>query len=179
MPNWCYNRMNIDATTEGGKILAEAFRPKYKVYNEYLKTDLLEAHPLRDLMPIPAELEITASPGTKDEELKKLYEANKAKYGSESWYDWCICNWGTKWDARVEDFNDDNPEDVYIYFETAWSPPTAFLEWFCNQHPDTIFSCEYDEEGMFFEGETSHHPDAGFHDNSWEPVQDEEELEDE
>jgi hypothetical protein len=170
--------MNIDATTEGGKILAEAFRPKYKVYNEYLKTDLLEAHPMRDLMPIPKELEITASPGTKDEELKKLYEANKAKYGAESWYDWCIGNWGTKWDARVEDFNDDDPKDVYIYFETAWSPPTAFLEWFCSQHPDTIFNCEYDEEGMFFEGETSHHPDAGFQDNSWEPVQDEEEIDD-
>jgi hypothetical protein len=170
--------MNIDATTEGGKILAEAFRPKYKVYNEYLKTDLLEAHPMRDLMPIPEELEITASPGTTDEALRLTYAANKEKYGYAHWYDWCISNWGTKWDASVEQFDDDNPKSVYVYFETAWSPPTSFLQWFCSKYPDTVFDCDYDEEGMFFEGETSHDPVNGFHDESWEPV-DEEELEDE
>jgi len=37
MPNWCFNYMNINVKNESGKILAEAFRPKYKEYNEYLK----------------------------------------------------------------------------------------------------------------------------------------------
>ena len=177
MPNWCFNRMNIDATTEGGKILAEAFRPKYKVYNEYLKTDLLEANPMKDLYPFPKELDITASLGTKDNELSLVYAHNKEKFGYAHWYDWCINNWGTKWDARVEQFDDDNPKSVYVYYETAWSPPTAFLEWFCKQYPDTVFDVEYDEEGMFFEGRSSHDPVNGFQDETWEPEDQREEFE--
>ena len=176
MPNWCFNRMNIDTTTEGGKILAEAFRPKYKIWNEYLKTDLLEARPMMDLYPFPKELDITAG-YTKDSELELQYKANQEKFGYKHWYDWCIANWGTKWDARVEQFDDEDPKSVYVYFETAWSPPTAFLEWFCKQHPDTIFDCDYDVVGCFFEGETSHHPDTGFHDSCWEPKEEEEEEE--
>ena len=174
MPNWCYNRMTIDSTTEGGKILTEAFRPKYKSWCEYLKTDLLDAHPMRDLYPFPKELDITACLGSQESELTLTYAHNKEKFGYAHWYDWCIANWGTKWDAKVEQFDDEDPKAVYVYFETAWSPPTAFLEWFCQQHPDTIFDCEYDEEGCFFEGETSHHPDTGFKDHSWEPAQEEE-----
>ena len=170
MPNWCYNRMNIDSTTEGGRILAEAFRPKYEDErgNPY-------ANPLTDLYPTPPELDITAGFGNQDQELLAQYDANMEKFGFKHWYDWRVA----KWDAQVMDFNDDNPKDVYLQFETAWSPPTAFLEWFCKQHPDTVFECEYDEEGMFFEGKTTYDPVNGFHDECWEPEDQSEEFEDE
>jgi hypothetical protein len=170
--------MVIDATTEGGKILAEAFRPKYdqemngQIYKEQ------EARPFNDLMPCPEELHITATSGNGvDAQLKEKYEANKAKYGHAHWYDWQIANWGTKWDARVEDFQIDDPKEVYVYFETAWSPPVEFLKWFSELHPDVIFENEYDEEGCFFEGKTSHDPDFGFTDECWEPKQEPEEIE--
>jgi hypothetical protein len=160
--------MTIDTTNESGKILAEAFRPKYK----YEDSNNHYARPFSDLMPIPQELQIESGwfgEGTdKQKEMEALYEANKAKYGHASWYDWCITNWGTKWDARVEDYIDDDAKEVYVYFETAWSPPVEFLKWFAEQYPDVTFLNEYDEEGCSFEGETSNDPKEGFLDNCHE-----------
>jgi len=168
MPNWCYNNLTIDGTTKGGKILAEAFRPKYP-----MDDGTLDANPFQDLMPIPEDLRIVSGwfgDGTdKQNEMQKLYEANKEKYGFENWYHWCIANWGTKWDATVQDFDDNNINDIRVYFETAWSPPLDFLSWFCEQHPDTVFTLNYDEEGCSFEGETTHNPEDGFVDNCWTP----------
>ena len=45
MPNWCFNRLTIDTTSEGGKKLAEAFRPKYESEGELI------ARPFQDLLP--------------------------------------------------------------------------------------------------------------------------------
>ena len=33
------------------------------------------------------------------EELGNVYLNNIINYGADSWYDWCINNWGTKWNA--------------------------------------------------------------------------------
>jgi len=175
MPNWCFNTLTVDATTEGGKALVEAFRPKYK----YEDSDGLYARPFQDLMPCPDALHCDAGffgEGTdKEKEMLAIYASNKANHGYAHWYDWQVANWGTKWDARVEDFQDENPKDVMIYFDTAWSPPVEFLRWFSEKNPDVVFSMEYDEEGMFFEGKTTHDPVNGFRDDCWEPIQETEE----
>ena len=174
MPNWCFNTLTIDTTTEGGKVLAEAFRPKYK----YEDSDDLYARPFQDLMPCPDELHVDAGffgkDTDKDKEMQALYKANKAKYGYEHWYDWQIGNWGTKWDARVEDFDDDKPSDVMVYFDTAWSPPTEFFKFFADKYPDARFENEYNEEGMQFEGRVGQ-SDLGFFDESWDTEPQEEE----
>lgn len=165
MPNWCYNRLTIDTTTEDGKKLSEAFKPKYQDEGD---TELY-AKPFQDLRPCPEDLEIVATSGNGlTSELKKQYEANIAKYGYSTWYDWRVANWGTKWDARVEEFNDTNPEQTYVYFETAWSPPTDFFKWFVDHHPKAYFRNEYDEEGMFFEGFTENSKKDGFVDECYE-----------
>lgn len=163
MPNWCYNRLTIDTTTEDGKKLAEAFKPKYK------DEDSLYAKPFQDLRPCPDDLEIVATHGNGiTPELKEKYEANIAKYGYSTWYDWRVANWGTKWDARVEEFNDNNPKQTYVYFETAWSPPVEFLKWFVDQYPKAYFRNEYDEEGMSFEGFTENSLKDGFVDECYD-----------
>jgi len=55
-------------------------------------------------------------------ELAKKYISNYEKYGEAEWYEWCVSNWGTKWDAsRV--FNN----ETMIIFETAWSCPAKVL----------------------------------------------------
>lgn len=168
MPNWCFNRLTVDATNESGKLLSEAFRPKYK----YEDSNNLYASPFNDLMPCPEDLHCDAGffgqGSDKEKEMQALYAKNKEKYGYEHWYDWQVANWGTKWDARVEDFDDDNPEDVMIYFDTAWSPPIEFLRWFSEQHPDVSFEMEYDEEGMSFEGKCSNCLELGFIDECWD-----------
>lgn len=49
----------------------------------------------------------------------------RAKYGSNNWYDWRIANWGTKWNAY--DANIDKINNV-IEFDTAWSCPLGVFD---------------------------------------------------
>lgn len=51
-------------------------------------------------------------------ELGKAYYDNLMLYGCATWYDWCIENWGTKWNAYDRNVND---EAHYFEFCTAWS----------------------------------------------------------
>ena len=149
MPNWCYNRLTIDTTNESGKKLAKAFTLK---------------NPFQHLMPCPEELLNT--PASFDATKQQL--ENKEKYGYADWYTWRIAHWGTKWDARVEDFDDSDPKQTYVYFETAWSPPVEFMKWFVSQYPDAYFRNEYDEEGMMFEGFTENSKKDGFVDECFD-----------
>jgi hypothetical protein len=166
MPNWCYNRLTIDTTSEGGKKLAEAFRPKYESEGELI------ARPFQDLLPCPQELIDTESSLGKDPSPKQ--KANIKKYGFPDWYMWNIANWGTKWDARFVDFEDHNPNEVYVMFETAWSPPENFFGWFVSQYPDAYFRNEYSEEGMSYEGYIENSQAEGLVQESWDLIPEEE-----
>ena len=58
-------------------------------------------------------------------------EAEAAKHGYQTWYDWCCAKWGTKWDAQNSVFEiDRDPGGQLLWFkikfETAWSPPEPF-----------------------------------------------------
>lgn len=45
------------------------------------------------------------------------------------WYDWCCTNWGTKWDiCNLNEAEIDDPNEIELFFDTAWSPPVAFYE---------------------------------------------------
>ena len=49
-------------------------------------------------------------------------EANTAKYGYPTWYEFANAEWGTKWDATY-DWHEKRGDSLVIYFDTAWSPP--------------------------------------------------------
>ena len=57
-------------------------------------------------------------------ELGKAAWRNIRDFGAPTWYDWCISNWGTKWNAYgySEDTIDYHDGDT-LYFQTAWSAP--------------------------------------------------------
>lgn len=63
-------------------------------------------------------------------EAGKLYLENLNHYGVLSWYDWCIKNWGTKWNA-YECFWDGNT----LQFYTAWSAPEPVIAALSKQYP--------------------------------------------
>lgn len=50
---------------------------------------------------------------------------NILNYGSPSWYNWAITNWGTKWNV-ASDEGEIQP-DGSIYFDTAWSAPMPII----------------------------------------------------
>lgn len=78
-----------------------------------------------------------------EEKCKKLIE----KYGFDNWYDWCVNNWGTKWDAEDEvlDIEDDR---INIVFNTAWCVPERLLNKIQLDYPDLYIECFFmDESG--------------------------------
>jgi hypothetical protein len=47
-------------------------------------------------------------------------------YEGEWDYDWCVSNWGTKWDVGGDNgYTRPNPNTLNISFESAWAPPTV------------------------------------------------------
>ena len=48
-------------------------------------------------------------------------------------YDWSVSNWGTKWDASVIDWERRDDNEVWISFDSAWSPPTVLYEFLVEQ----------------------------------------------
>lgn len=71
----------------------------------------------------------------------------------DNWYDWCVNNWGTKWDIGEPFVGDDTEEDSITFsFDTAWAPPVdAFRSW-AERDGRVTYRLTYMEPGMGFVG---------------------------
>ena len=150
MPNWCYNRIRIDADSDQVEQLKEIH-------------DIFDKHtdPFNQILPIPDFKNIPNEKG----ELPKL-EQHKGKDGEimwetynfpdgkndDRWYHWCIANWGTKWDVSELDIEYSDDEILELTFSTAWSPPEGVMNKLKEKYPDLSFTCFYDEPGMEIAG---------------------------
>jgi hypothetical protein len=106
---------------------------------------------MNNIYPVPKELVELDYDNTnlKDEKKKKeLIE----KYGFKDTHDWCVQNWGTKWEVCEVDFDETQSQLTYN-FQTAWSPIDAFIRNICENYPLLDFNLTYLEEGAGFEGE--------------------------
>jgi len=70
----------------------------------------------------------------------------------QRWYDWRLQNWDTKWDAYDVEVTDDDPDQLEVTFNTAWSPPDAICEAMRELYPDLSVSWFYDEPGCEIAG---------------------------
>lgn len=147
MPNWCNNVVElVHADPSMLKRAARAFNAGAL---------------LQEFIPCPEELmdEQLSSYGGDDAADKDLLrESMLAKYGSTSWYDWRVANWGTKWDVGEENgANEDEETALILRFDSAWSPPIAAYEQLTEQgfHIDAY----YYEPGMAFCGRWTHGDD--------------------
>ena len=78
------------------------------------------------------------------------------KTGYANWYDWCVDNWGVKWDVDTVNFmhadesafkDDEKSEpDLMVEFETPWAPPTGILKRISEQYPDARFYLRWADE---------------------------------
>lgn len=71
------------------------------------------------------------------------YLTNIMRYGYPTWYEWCIQNWGTKWNAR----NASKCGNI-IFFDTAWSTPEPIIKALSVKYPDVTFEVEYADEDV-------------------------------
>ena len=92
----------------------------------------------------------------KENEAKKV--ANEEKYGYSHWYDWCLGNWGTKWDIDTQGTQIRHANKFGQFFSSAWSPPIDFYVYLKEQGYE--IDASYFESGMGFCGHwTSSHGD--------------------
>ena len=76
------------------------------------------------------------------------------KRQEENWYEWNIKNWGTKWEIDPDCIqrNKTNERTYKYYFDTAWSPPSEWLEKIGKLYPTIDFKLKYEEPGFNFKG---------------------------
>jgi hypothetical protein len=142
MPNWCDNSLTLAHDDSTMIDRAETAFKQGKLLNEFI--------------PVPADLTDTVSGYMGDEDSQRALEQrqaeNIAKYGYPTWYEFCIANYGTKWDVGGENClcERTNANTLTVRFDSAWSPPTRAYE----QLEDQGFEIDaaYYEPGMSFCG---------------------------
>ena len=67
-------------------------------------------------------------------------------------YEWCVENWGTKWNAGDVNIIEKEEYTALVSFRTAWRPPLPVMDKLAAMFPDACFLFEYYENGMGFCG---------------------------
>ena len=84
------------------------------------------------------------------ERLKEMANAaikNVEMYGAQSWYEWNICNWGTKWDCCDVSVLD-TETSITLEFTTAWGMPAPVFRKLSEQHPSISIEVKYADEDL-------------------------------
>ena len=140
MPNWCNN--SVEIYHEDPAMI------------ERVRTAFNDGRLLAEFIPIPQSLKIVAGCVGDPDEQKKLDEdtaRNKEVHGYGNWYDYCVNEWGTKWDVGADgNPAQDIPGGLMLGFESAWAPPCAAYEKLTEQ--GFRIRAMYFEPGMAFAG---------------------------
>ena len=131
MANWCENDLEVSG-------------PKEDVL-KFKKQAQGSPHLLSQFVPIPTNV-YRGSIGVKEEE----------KYGNNTWYNWCLNNWGTKWDVDSKLIADSVRKLIYV-FDSAWSPPVEWLQKVTAAYPRLYFKLKYSEPGDGYKGQATAH----------------------
>ena len=116
MPNWCNNNLVLEH--DDPAMIKRAY-------------DALERGEfLNEFVPVPKDLMIVAGSVGDPVEQAKLEadtQRNLEVYGYGNWYDYCVGEWGTKWDVGDQGCSDIHPEGRMLHtsFDSAWAPPTG------------------------------------------------------
>ena len=140
MPNWCNNSVEI---YHEDPAMIERVRTAFN--GEGL---------LQEFIPVPKALLDTVS-GSMGEDKREAHEAqqkaNVEQYGYANWYDFCVNQWGTKWEIGADgNPAQDIPGGLMLGFDSAWSPPIAAYEKLTEQ--GFRIRAMYYESGMAFAG---------------------------
>ena len=140
MPNWCNN--SVEIYHDDPKML------------ERVRTAFNGEGLLGEFIPVPEDLKIVAGrTGDPDENAKIIAteELNRIKHGYSNWYDFCVNEWGTKWEIGADgNPAQDIPGGLLLVFDSAWAPPCAAYEKL--QAMGFRITAMYYEPGMAFAG---------------------------
>ena len=142
MPNWCNNNLVLEH--DDPAMIQRA------------KEALDRCEFLQEFIPVPKDLTDTVSgfmgDGEEQRKLEAKTRANIEKYGYGNWYDYCVGEWGTKWDVGGDGQTDVHPSGKMLHtsFDSAWAPPTrAYAK---LEELGFRVEAQYYESGMAFAG---------------------------
>jgi hypothetical protein len=114
-----------------------------------------DGHLLDEFIPVPQDLRDTVA-GSMGEDRRAEHEAQMARnrelHGYKDWYDFCVGEWGTKWDvgADGQPAIDSDVNTLSLNFDSAWSPPIDAYEKLMDMGFKII--AYYYEPGMGYAG---------------------------
>lgn len=111
MPNWCSNTLTLSHDNPAMITRAQAAFDRGEFLHEFV--------------PVPQELKDAVADSSTNEALV-------AKYGYSNWYDFCISEWGTKWDVGDGSADVIDENTLTLSFESAWAPPVVAYEKFLD-----------------------------------------------
>ena len=147
MPNHCHNRVTFySANTEAVAKLKQIFEDE-NCFGQIIPEPDWDNTPL-----MSSDVKGLVYDRGKVGELPVEGRFQSTGRTDDRWYDWRLANWDTKWDAYDVCVTDDDPENVEIEFNTAWSPPEAICNQIREDFPDIAISWFYDEPGCEIAG---------------------------
>jgi len=129
MPNWCNNHLEFKCN--------KADFDKFRLHELQFK----------NILPCPEELTACSAPNSDNP------EDMISKYGCSDWYNWCIQNWGCKWDIEPSEsvYSEENGiVSGTVAFETAWCPPIELYKYM--EELGIMINATFFEGGMCFFG---------------------------
>ena len=149
MPNWCNNSLTVTGDKdEVAKFVEENKGGRVGDGTDHLANGEVEEYELtfEAVLPIPRmpDGQLLGEPQNPEPGVRWT--------GNDNWHDWCVRNWGTKWDAGTGTEVDYLPNGVLYTFDTAWAPPSAWVQAASEKYPDLTFDIIFEEPGMGFGG---------------------------
>lgn len=142
MPNWCDN--NLYLTHDDPEMIKKA-KDAWESGN-FLAT--LVPEPDYKTTPVAKTYPHIAEQFADTEEEKAKARANEPTIREDAWWDWRVQNWGTKWDIGYEKGRGNHAQggdnDMFVYFDSAWSPPTSAYE--------SLLELGFDIKAFYHEG---------------------------
>ena len=158
MPNHCFNKVSIYGSNDTEETREQIAKLKDIFEDEKIFTHFIP-EPDWPNMPLLSSDNHYGTKYGNDGELPQKVEDPFQRYVFKStditdqrWYDWRLQNWDTKWDAYDVSVDDDDPDQLEVSFNTAWSPPEAICHAMREQYPDLSVSWFYDEPGCEIAG---------------------------
>ncbi len=143
MPNWCSNIMMVSGPRDEVLRFQQAAVGECNGQRLPLSFNALDPQAALEYF----ERELPGYPV-----LGRQYIANREKYGSPTWYEWCIGRWGTGMDPDDDTdcgFSEGVKTAQLRYsFSTAWAAPLRWLALVAADWPSLGFSLEWVEPSM-------------------------------
>ena len=150
MPNWCQNKVVVSGAAELITEFKEEFIGKNEKNEKYLDFRKVIPEPDYKTTPVAETYPEISIQYAKTEEEKQVAIKNKPTIRKDSWWDWRVQNWGTKWNIEntMIYYEDRDTEILEMEFDTAWGPPDKIYVAIKLKFPDLNVSWFYHEPNM-------------------------------